>query len=168
MKYVLQCLCRALILLRNKNLVPPTELLSLFFHLLRSHDKNLRTFLQNHIVNDVKNINSKHKNAKLNTVIRLCLHYTPLKSGCNYNKLNYFLLFQTLQNFMYTMLNDSNTKAAKMSLVLDKYIFFKHHYIPNICLNVEFFRISWLNYTRKIFGMMLKLSMSLLQDVFQN
>lgn len=81
--------CRALILLRNKNLLEPTDLLSLFFQLLRCQDKQLRQFLENHIITDIKNVNSKHKNARLNT---------------------------TLQNFMYSMLNDSNSKASKMSV----------------------------------------------------
>ncbi|XP_034234872.1 protein SDA1 homolog [Thrips palmi] len=81
--------CRALILLRNKNLLAPTDLLSLFFHLLRCQDKQLRQFLETHIITDIKNVNSKHKNTKLNT---------------------------SLQNFMYSMLNDSNPKAAKVSL----------------------------------------------------
>ncbi|XP_018566501.1 protein SDA1 homolog [Anoplophora glabripennis] len=81
--------CRALILLRNKNLLAPTDLLELFFQLLRCQDKSLRTFLENHIVTDIKNLNAKHKNAKLNT---------------------------TLQNFMFTMLKDTNTRAAKMSV----------------------------------------------------
>uniref|UniRef100_A0A8C3I306 Protein SDA1 n=1 Tax=Chrysemys picta bellii TaxID=8478 RepID=A0A8C3I306_CHRPI len=57
--------CKALILLRNKNLINPTSLLELFFELLRCHDKLLR---------------------------------------------------KTLQNFMYTMLRDSNPTAAKISL----------------------------------------------------
>lgn len=82
-------LCKALILLRNKNLLAPTDLLELFFQLLRCQDKALRTFLQTHIITDIKNVNSKHKNAKLNT---------------------------TLQNFMYTMLKDTNARAAKMSV----------------------------------------------------
>jgi len=66
---LLQTLCRALILLRNKNLLTPTDLLSLFFHLLRCHDKALRKFLETHIINDIKNMNAKHKNVRLNTVI---------------------------------------------------------------------------------------------------
>lgn len=82
-------LCKALILLRNKNLLAPTDLLELFFQLLRCQDKSLRSFLQNHIITDIKNLNMKHKNAKLNT---------------------------TLQNFMFTMLKDANTRAAKMSV----------------------------------------------------
>uniref|UniRef100_A0A286XLS8 Protein SDA1 n=1 Tax=Cavia porcellus TaxID=10141 RepID=A0A286XLS8_CAVPO len=81
--------CKALILLRNKNLISPSSLLELFFELLRCHDKLLRKTLYTHIVADIKNINSKHKNNKVNIV---------------------------LQNFMYTMLRDSNATAAKMSL----------------------------------------------------
>lgn len=81
--------CRALILLRNKNLLSPTDLLELFFTLLRCQDKSLRSFLEQHIINDIKNLNAKHKNAKLNT---------------------------ELQNFMFTMLKDTNTRAAKMSI----------------------------------------------------
>lgn len=37
-----QTLCKALILLRNKNLIDPCGLLELFFELLRCHDKLLR------------------------------------------------------------------------------------------------------------------------------
>lgn len=81
--------CKALIQLRNKSLLEPTALLSLFFELLKCQDKALRQFLQTHIVTDVKNINAKHKNAKVNTV---------------------------LQNFMFSMLKDPNVRAAKMSV----------------------------------------------------
>ena len=81
--------CRALILLRNKNLISPLDLLGLFFELLRCPDKNLRKFLENHIITDIKNMNAKHKDMKLNA---------------------------TLQNFMFSMVKDSNPKAAKMSL----------------------------------------------------
>ncbi|XP_061782857.1 protein SDA1 homolog [Nerophis lumbriciformis] len=81
--------CKALILLRNKDLIDPTGLLELFFELLRCHDKLLRKTLYTHIVADIKNINAKHKNNKVNT---------------------------SLQNFMYTMLRDRNSTAAKISL----------------------------------------------------
>jgi len=81
--------CRALILLRNKNLISPTALLTLFFQLFRCPDKELRSFLKNHIITDIKNVNSKSKNVKLNNV---------------------------LQNYMFDMLKDSNAIAAKMSL----------------------------------------------------
>uniref|UniRef100_A0A8C3L0K5 Protein SDA1 n=1 Tax=Chrysolophus pictus TaxID=9089 RepID=A0A8C3L0K5_CHRPC len=52
-------------------------------------DADLRMTLYTHIVTDIKNVNAKHKNNKINT---------------------------TLQNFMYTMLRDSNPTAAKISL----------------------------------------------------
>nr|CAG4641542.1 EOG090X030C [Eurycercus lamellatus] len=81
--------CRALILLRNKSLISPTALLTLFFQLFRCPDKELRAFLKNHIITDIKNVNSKSKNVKLNNV---------------------------LQNFMFGMLKDTNAIAAKMSL----------------------------------------------------
>ncbi|KAM9841135.1 protein SDA1 homolog [Aulostomus maculatus] len=81
--------CKALILLRNKDLINPSGLLELFFELLRCHDKLLRKTLYTHIVADIKNINAKHKNNKVNT---------------------------TLQNFMYVMLRDRNPIAAKISL----------------------------------------------------
>ncbi|KAM3832143.1 protein SDA1 homolog [Vipera latastei] len=81
--------CKALILLRNKNLINPTSLLELFFELLRCHDKFLRKTLYTHIVTDIKNVNAKHKNNRMNTI---------------------------LQSFMYTMLQDSNPTAAKISL----------------------------------------------------
>lgn len=60
--------CRALILLRNKNLISPLDLLELFFQLLRCPDKNLRKFLETHIITDIKNMNSKQKDMKLNNV----------------------------------------------------------------------------------------------------
>uniref|UniRef100_W8BMD1 Protein SDA1 n=1 Tax=Ceratitis capitata TaxID=7213 RepID=W8BMD1_CERCA len=83
------CFVKALILMRNKNIIPAIDLLELFFQLLCCPDKNLRSFLQNHIITDIKNMNAKHKDMKLNS---------------------------TLQNFMYSMLKDANPKAAKMSV----------------------------------------------------
>ena len=66
-----------------------TDLLSLFFELLKCKDKELRKFLKTHLVSDIKNMNAKHKDVKMNT---------------------------TLQNFMYSMLQERNAVAAKMSL----------------------------------------------------
>ncbi len=69
----LQTFCKALILLRHKGLLRPMDLSALFFNLLRCKDKALRKFLQEHIINDTKNINAKHKDARLNKVIRYYL-----------------------------------------------------------------------------------------------
>ncbi len=82
-------LCKALILLRHKNLLAPTDLLQLFFDLLKCQDKALRTFLREHIVTDLKNVNAKQKDVRLNT---------------------------SMQNFMYTMLKDAHHVAAKTAL----------------------------------------------------
>lgn len=43
-----QTFCKALILLRNKDLINPTSLLELFFELLRCHDKLLRKVTKKH------------------------------------------------------------------------------------------------------------------------
>lgn len=82
-------LCKALILLRNRDLVEAISLLELFLRLFRCPDKPLREVLYSHIVADIKRINARRKNNKVNT---------------------------RLQNFMYTMLSDDNTIAAKRSL----------------------------------------------------
>uniref|UniRef100_A0A673Y8M6 Protein SDA1 n=1 Tax=Salmo trutta TaxID=8032 RepID=A0A673Y8M6_SALTR len=67
----------------------PQELTELLMNHHTVLEPDLRMTLYSHIVHDIKNINSKHKNNKVNT---------------------------TLQNFMYTMLRDSNPLAAKISL----------------------------------------------------
>ncbi|OWR51209.1 SDA1 protein [Danaus plexippus plexippus] len=54
-----------------------------------AQDKNLREYLKTHIISDIKNMNMKHKDMKLNS---------------------------TLQNFIYSMLRDSNTKTAKLAI----------------------------------------------------
>ncbi|KAL6050506.1 hypothetical protein QOT17_019758 [Balamuthia mandrillaris] len=59
-----RALVKALILMRNKDLLPPTSLLRLFFMLFRCHDKALRSLLYTHIVSDIKNLNQKQKNHK--------------------------------------------------------------------------------------------------------
>uniref|UniRef100_A0A1B0GP95 Protein SDA1 n=1 Tax=Phlebotomus papatasi TaxID=29031 RepID=A0A1B0GP95_PHLPP len=99
---VRNALCKALILLRNKNLIPALQLLELFFQLLRCPDKNFREFVRNHIVTDIKNINAKGKDMKVNS---------------------------TLQNFMYTMLNDTNPKCA---FSYSSHLCHKHHRILQI------------------------------------
>ncbi|XP_032520338.2 protein SDA1 homolog [Danaus plexippus] len=82
-------LCKCLILLRNKNFITAFDLLELFFSLIKCQDKNLREYLKTHIISDIKNMNMKHKDMKLNS---------------------------TLQNFIYSMLRDSNTKTAKLAI----------------------------------------------------
>lgn len=63
-----QSFCKVLIILRNKDLVSPVEILKLFFELFRCSDKVLRETLKNYIIRDIKNINMKSKNVSLNSV----------------------------------------------------------------------------------------------------
>lgn len=89
-------LCKCLILLRNKNFVTSYDLLELFFSLIKCQDKNLREYLKTHIITDIKNLNMKHKDMKLNS---------------------------TLQNFIFSMLRDSNARTAKLAadILIDLY-----------------------------------------------
>ena len=102
-------MCKCLILMRNRNLISPLKLLELFFKLLGAKDKLLRKTLYNHIVTDIKNVNAKSKNNKINTV---------------------------LQNFMFSMLKDSNPIAAKISVEIMVELYRKNIWNDNKTVNV--------------------------------
>lgn len=82
-------MCRALILLRNKGRIKPLALYQLFFKLFRCKSKVLRSTLYNFIIQDIKRVNTGHKDNKLN---------------------------RSLQGFMYKMVADSDGTAVDMSL----------------------------------------------------
>ncbi|KAL6763683.1 SDA1-domain-containing protein [Haematococcus lacustris] len=82
---------QSLILMRNRGLLQPIQVLPLFFRLFRCQDKSLRRLLFGHIVADIKNSNKKHRNEKLN---------------------------RQLQSFMYGIIADDNEAAAKKSLAV--------------------------------------------------
>lgn len=82
-------IAKALVLLRNRDLLSATILLPLFFKMFSVPDKSLRTLLRNHIISDIRKINKKHKNQKLNAM---------------------------LQNYMSVMLKESNEMAARHSI----------------------------------------------------
>ncbi|GBG26273.1 Protein SDA1-like [Hondaea fermentalgiana] len=82
-------LFQALVLLRNRGQLDPVTLISLCFSLFRCQDKTLRELLYTHIVADVRNVNKKASNHKLNRAI---------------------------QNVVYSMLEDPSSIAAKRSL----------------------------------------------------
>ncbi|XP_059141085.1 protein SDA1 homolog [Physella acuta] len=82
-------LVKALIMLRNKELITATEVLQLFFKLLRCEDKLLRKTIYQYVVADIKNVNSKHKNAKLNSA---------------------------LQSYMFSMLQENSAVTVKTAL----------------------------------------------------
>jgi len=80
---------KALILLRNKDLLPPLVLFELCFDLLKCEDKLLRVECQRHITVDIKNINARSKNNKLN---------------------------RELQTFFRNKLSDNNAKVVNTSV----------------------------------------------------
>ena len=66
-------LFQALVTLRNKNQVDPLDLLRLCFRLFPIQDKTLRASLSNYIFNDIKNLNLKKKDEKLNKQLQAAL-----------------------------------------------------------------------------------------------
>lgn len=83
-------LAQCLILLSNRlpEHLSRIQLLPVFFTLFRCPDKVLRQMLFSYVVNDIKRLNKKTQNIKLNT---------------------------SLQNFMFTMLKDSPNAASEAS-----------------------------------------------------
>ncbi|XP_068631801.1 protein SDA1 homolog [Battus philenor] len=102
-------LCKCLILLRNKNFITSFDLLELFFSLIKCQDKNLREYLKTHIITDIKNLNMKHKDMKLNS---------------------------TLQNFIFSMLRDSNAKTAKLAVDILIELYHKNIWNDNKTVNI--------------------------------
>eukprot|EP01006_Ploeotia_vitrea_P034338 TRINITY_DN65739_c6_g7_i1.p1 TRINITY_DN65739_c6_g7~~TRINITY_DN65739_c6_g7_i1.p1 ORF type:complete len:793 (+),score=495.80 TRINITY_DN65739_c6_g7_i1:138-2516(+) len=87
--YVRRTIVQSLILLCNRDLIDRLVMLPVFFRLFRCQDKELRKMLFSHIVNDIKRLNESSRNEKLN---------------------------RSLQNFIFNMLSDENTKAARKAL----------------------------------------------------
>ena len=106
---VRKTLVQVLILMRNRKLLASLDLLPLFFKLFRCADKQLRELLFIDIVNDIKNANTPSMNNKLNKV---------------------------LQNFMYEMLKDNSSMAAKKSLQVMVELYRKNIWIDTKTVNV--------------------------------
>ncbi|OQV13785.1 Protein SDA1-like protein [Hypsibius exemplaris] len=65
-----QALCKGLMLLHKRAIIDAEKLLPLFFEMLKSPDKHIRTLLSTQIVSMIKAINAKHKNQKTNSRIQ--------------------------------------------------------------------------------------------------
>jgi protein SDA1 len=79
----------SVLLLRNREQIPALNVLQLCFKMFRCQDKELRKKAFSHIISDIKRLNKKTQNYTLN---------------------------KQIQNFIATMINDSNIIAAKKSL----------------------------------------------------
>ena len=65
---------QALILMRHKNFMPPQELLPMCFRLFKCQDKALRTMVHAFIIGDIKSVNEKGRNDRLNRIIQNYLY----------------------------------------------------------------------------------------------
>ena len=74
-------ICKSLIILRNRELYQPVLLMKLFFELLSCPDKALRELLKLHIISDIRNINVRHRNNKMNRAIQVFIQTMLLKAS---------------------------------------------------------------------------------------
>lgn len=92
--------CKGLMILRSKAFLELKDLLPLFFELVRCRDKALRAYIKQNIISDIKSINKKSHNHKIN---------------------------RELQRFMYTKLaNDQQEIEAKVALDIMIELYKKH------------------------------------------
>lgn len=95
----------ALLLMRNRGMIPALPLLKLFFQLFRVQDKLMREVVFSHIIADIKNLNRPSGGTGSRRKVKL--H----PSEGNRSAVN-----RALQSFMYTMLQDTSTAAARKSM----------------------------------------------------
>mmetsp|Transcript_34639 Transcript_34639/g.65213 ORF Transcript_34639/g.65213 Transcript_34639/m.65213 type:complete len:376 (-) Transcript_34639:1563-2690(-) len=86
-----RALAQALILIRNRGHLASTTLLPVCFRLFKCPDKRLRSLMYSHIVSDIQNCNKRHRDEKLN---------------------------KSLQNFLYSQLQEDHEGCAKKSLAV--------------------------------------------------
>ena len=104
-----QDIVKSLMLLRGKQMIEDKVLYELFFKLFRMKDKKIRETVHKFIVNDVKRINLKSKNHAVN---------------------------KSLQNFMYTMLQDQDVTASFKSLQVTEDLYRKNVWNDEKTVNV--------------------------------
>lgn len=114
-------MCKQLILLRSKGLIKPLGLYQLCFKLFRCKSKVLRKELRDFVIQDIKNVNSRHKDNKLN---------------------------RSLQNFMYSMVSDSDGTAVDMSVRVMVELYNKR--VWNDAKTVDVIRTAWFSKFSKV------------------
>lgn len=118
-------LVKALILLRNKGQLTPTELHPLFFRLFRCQDKDLRQMLFRHIISGLRDLKVEENDCNVtpsNLVSAVassdsfCACRADIKSA-NQKQRNE-RLNRSLQNFLYGCLANEGEAAAKPALAV--------------------------------------------------
>ncbi len=103
---VRRTMVQALMLLRNRGLIPGLPLLKLFFQLFRVQDKLLREVVFTQIISDIKNLNRAGV-VTAGSKRKVKLHPSETNKAAVNAK---------LQTFMYSMVHDTSTTAARKSL----------------------------------------------------
>lgn len=120
---------QALMLMRNRGLVPGIPLLRNFFHLFRVKDKYLREIVFSHIVNDIRNI---HRGTNPNSGKKGKAHPSAVLAMKNPTENS----MRSMQTFMYSMVNDENVVVAKRSLDVLVELYKRHVWIDARSVNV--------------------------------
>ena len=76
----------ALMLMRNKGAIQPLVLLELFFQLMSTApDKHIREICYSHAVNDIRNLNKKSQNEKINRTVQSFIHKVIVASSAQHS-----------------------------------------------------------------------------------
>lgn len=120
---------QALMLLRNRGLVPAVPLLRNFFNLFRVKDKYLRELVFSHIVSDIRNI---HNGTTAGAAKKSKAHPSALLA-VNDPKEN---SMRAIQTYMYSMVADENLTVAKRSLDVLIELYRRHVWVDARSVNV--------------------------------
>ena len=94
--------CKALTFYRNRDIVTPVFILETFFELCSCQDKQLRSFIKNFMKNDLRKINEKNYDKKLNSQLQI-LVFTKLKvSNVSIAKVALMLLCDMFRKRIWT------------------------------------------------------------------
>ena len=94
--------CKALTFYRNREIVSPVFTIETFFELCSCQDKQLRSFIKNFMRNDLRKINKKHQDKKLNSQLQSIV-FTKLKvSNAGISKVALMLLCDMFRKRIWT------------------------------------------------------------------
>ncbi len=79
-------LVTALVLMRNRGLLPPLDVIPLLFRMFRIPDKMLRSMAFTAIIGDIKKVNAKHKNNSVNAGLQNYMCVQCVASANNFSQ----------------------------------------------------------------------------------
>lgn len=128
-------ICKSLIILRNRDLYQPVLLMKLFFELLGCPDKALREMLKLHIITDIRNINLKNSNNKMNRAIQAFIHTMLFKASPVAAKIAIQIMIELYRKHVWNDAKTVNIIAGKVILnILYKNCFYISNHLSSYIL----------------------------------